>query len=201
MGEFFVPVDHVNRNDLGSFATGFHIRYVFPARGQMLLDLVQDIDYLIKALETLVAVLVNAFENQSFELRRSFRSGFTDWTRIQLPNATQNLIRIRIEKGQVAGEKLIQANSQREDVGPMIELFALGLFGGHVRQRSDDQAFILFRGNPAGCGQAEVDNLDLTLSGNHDVGELQVAMDYTHLMRFPQGGSNILGQGNDPAYR
>ena len=90
-------------------------------------------------------------------------------------------------EGFLAGDHFVQDQTERELVGPGIHLFARRLLGAHVIDRAHDHARfgVMERDRPIGVfaayspgflSQAEVENLDAPLAGNHYVLRFQVAM-------------------------
>ena len=86
-------------------------------------------------------------------------------------------------------EQLVQHRAETEDVRPRIERLALGLLRSHVRRRAHhraDRRAVDRRGIVGAgrlLGQSEIEQLDRSFRGHHDVGGFQIAMHDAFAMR------------------
>lgn len=85
--------------------------------------------------------------------------------------------------GPLVGEHLVEHRAKREQVGARIDCLTAYLLRRHVAGRAQDRAWVgrCSGGGISACrdrlGQAEVENLDLTIREEKDVGWLEIAMD------------------------
>ena len=100
-------------------------------------------------------------------------------------------------EGAFPGEQLIVDDTEREDVRAVVDRLPLSLLGRHVRHRADDHSVLrqCLGGDRRQLGspflllqlrQAEVEDLDLALFGDHDVARLDVAVRDAFLVRRTQ---------------
>ena len=78
-----------------------------------------------------------------------------------------------------AGSHLVEHAAEAEQVGPLVERFALGLLRGHVHRRAGDDPALRDAGVVGRPGQAEVGDLHALLRPalEQDVARLDVAVD------------------------
>jgi hypothetical protein len=109
----------------------------------------------------------------------------------------------------VAGGHLVKDDTEGEDVGARVQVFAPRLFRGHVGHRAHRRAgtgqgilHVLRLGVRAGDGRAvfqqlgetEVEDLGVAARGDEDVGRLDVAVDDTAGVRGVQRIGDLDGQ-------
>ena len=112
-------------------------------------------------------------------------------------------------KGVTAGDHLVEHDAEREDVAARVGGLGPQLLGRHVGHGADD---LSGRGEAIGqrvlggaagttdanpLGDAEVEDLDVSLSREHQVGRLDVAMDETHLVGRRESLGRFVGNADD----
>ncbi len=93
-----------------------------------------------------------------------------------------------------AGDHLEQDGPHGVDVDPVVDVLALGLLGGHVLRRADDDPR---PGHAAGVerpGDAEVHDLGVALAVDHDVLGLEVAVDDAEAVGLDEALEDLAGQ-------
>ena len=88
-----------------------------------------------------------------------------------------------------AGQKLVEHDAQREEIGPAVDLLAPDLLGRHVGRASDHLARPRHVGARRGgeLSDAEVGHLHAAVFGDQDVAGLDVAVDDVPLVGVRQG--------------
>jgi hypothetical protein len=140
-----------------------------------------------------VDVFAQAAADDPFELRRHVVGYLADGFRFGRQNGRERPHLHFALESTPAGEHLVRQATHREHIRPPVHRLAFGLFGRHIRDRTDDLALAgqgLFI-NPQGPGrselrrsirlgqlrQSEIDNLHQPAAGHHNVAQLQVSMD------------------------
>ena len=98
-----------------------------------------------------------------------------------------------------AGAHHVEHAAEAEEIGAVVERFALRLLGGHVHRRAGDDAGLRDAGVVGGAGQAEIGDLDALFRPGveQDVRRLDVAVDEVHLVRGGESRGDLLA---DPQY-
>ena len=91
-----------------------------------------------------------------------------------------------------ASDHFVDRNSDRIKVGSRIRQVAVHLLGRHVAQRAGRRSGHRQRAIFARAGDAEIHEFHDTLSGENDVGRLDVAMDDVLSVRVAQGIQNLV---------
>ena len=97
-------------------------------------------------------------------------------------------------EGLLAGKELVEDGTQSENVGAMIQLFSGCLLGGHVGRSSHDYTGLRHR-RVAELSDAEIENLNRVLAGQHEVGWFQIAMDDSTLVCESHRTAHLIGIG------
>jgi hypothetical protein len=110
----------------------------------------------------------------------------------------QRICQILALEQPLADDELIQDHAEGPDIGARIHAFPASLLGSHIgggpknhpslRRGHADGGRILGgnHGPSADLRQAEIQNLDRCVRLDLDVGRLQIAMDYSLVVRFPK---------------
>ena len=140
------------------------------------------------------------FETLSQQALQSRRRVAEIW--LILDHRREHLRQVLAPEETLADEHLVEHDTERPDVGPVVDRLALGLLGTHVRRRAQDHA----RGGAmdaqrrrARCGgrpvgvllqhlrQSKVEDFHLAVRRHLDVGRLEVAMDDAFFVRRFEG--------------
>ena len=140
-------------------------------------------------------VLGQSLADDAFDLLRETRS--------QLLHRPRLLVDDGVEHGPFAvpaerkrpGGHLVEDDAERPDVGAGVDVLARGLFGGHVGDRADGHPRDRHPGLAGQLGQAEVEDLGLSIGRDHDVARLDVAVDDAVLVGLGQPPGDL---GGDP---
>src|SRR5262245_6071203 len=84
-----------------------------------------------------------------------------------------------------AGEHLMEHDAERPDIGAAVQRFAYHLLGTHVLDRARAIA-VLHHPGPGKLGDSEVEDLQDSIFGEHQVGWLDIAMHHPTLVRLRQ---------------
>ena len=116
-----------------------------------------------------------------------------------IPQDGGDQIRRRLPpKRPLSGSHFEERHSQGEDVGALIHRLALDLLRGHVGNRAENRSFpgdplggnlgtVLSREFGSQLRQAEVENLDPALRGDHHIAGLQIPVNDSLRMRCRKG--------------
>jgi hypothetical protein len=99
-------------------------------------------------------------------------------------------------KAVLAGQHLVQHHTEGPDVGAAVERLAPHLLGAHVSHRAGP---LSRRGElaPRKLGDAEVQDLEHAVGGDHEVRRLDVPVDHAPLVGLGQPASRLQGEGDD----
>jgi hypothetical protein len=132
------------------------------------------------------------------------------WRRVDEDSADDGSYGRAVE-WQLAADHLVQHDAKRELIAAVVEVIARELFGRHVMRRADDHAGPGLRCEWSGCflplgrreglREAEVENLDQLVAGDHDVRRLDVTVDDSGGMRFGQSVGDLRRKANDAVDR
>src|SRR5688572_1224764 len=138
-----------------------------------------------RGLIAFVAVLCQAAVNKFLEFRRNVGSELANWFGVGMDETPQCRYRcLPIERTR-ARQHLIENDAEREEVGPVIDFVADGLFRGHVSHCAQRCANCRHGGLCGVCcarccccsfGDPEVEDLRDALGCEHDVAGLEVAV-------------------------
>jgi hypothetical protein len=97
----------------------------------------------------------------------------------------------------LAGQELIEDDSRREDIRPVVRRRPQALLGGHIGRRAHDRA------GPGQGGQIDlrdpkIGDLELAVLADQDVGGLDVAMHHVVAMGMLQGVEELPRDGKAP---
>ena len=163
-------------------------------------------------LETLLGILLQAMPCDPTQVKGQIGLHFRHRRRIVPQQGRDHLCGVLAAEGPPAGGHLIEQDSEREDIGPLIDRLSFHLLWGHIRHRAHDESFlgqgpcrlVFASGHRAALvqlGQAEVEDLHPAFLVHHDVGRLEIPMGDALLV----GGAQGIGQGNgdveDPIQR
>ena len=95
-------------------------------------------------------------------------------------------------KGKAAGEYPIKHHTDRPDIGSSIGGLAQQSFRRDVMKGSDDHAGLGVAGKVLQAGDAEVDDLDVAIGLEHDVGRLDVAVHHAHAVRIAETEAELV---------
>src|SRR5882757_5509086 len=96
----------------------------------------------------------------------------------------------------MSGEKLVEDDSERKDVGALVDFGGESLLGRHVLHGSDDVAGLGEAVVIDGAGKAEVHNENAAAGFTHDVLRLEVAMDDADGMCGLESFCNLTDDGD-----
>ncbi len=105
----------------------------------------------------------------------------------------QGLVVVPLE-GKFAREQLVEHDSQRPDVRPLVERLPAGLLRRHVSHRAHGRLAFRQRRPALELGQPEVHDLGPALGRDHDVGALDVPVDDAFAVGLPQAGRHLVDQ-------
>ncbi len=91
----------------------------------------------------------------------------------------------------LSGKQFVEDRAQRKNVGTLVHFSSHGLLRRHVRRRAHHHAG-LGHARVAQFGDAEIQNFDRALAGQHHVRGLQIAMDDPALVREPDGTADLI---------
>lgn len=111
-----------------------------------------------------------------------------------------DLVEVFGGEGERAGEHLVEDDAEGEDIGALVDVFAFGLFGGHIGEGAeDDPGGGEFFGVLGVFGEAEVEEFDegllVGVVQEHDVVGFEVTVDDADLMGFCEGVGELAKDG------
>ncbi len=156
----------------------------------------------MNGLEPLLGILLEAVQDDAFEVRREIGGVIRHPRRIRLQDRAHRLDRrVGAECG-TAGQHLVEDEAEGEDVGAMVGGRGADLFRRHVARGAEDhpdfgvrntdgdgRGFGEHRGFGHGTdhrcdlGEAEVEDLDASVASDEDVVRLEVAVDDALVVR------------------
>ena len=154
----------------------------------------------------LFGVHVQGIEDQRLDLAGKLRDDLARWQELALDDPVHHGEVVVAEKGTAANGELVQQHTQPEYIAAPIERDAFALLGRHVADLALERARAGLLRLLAETGDAEVQQLDRAIEGDHDVGRRDIAMDEatavrTRLVRVVQARGNGLDDAHTDRQR
>ncbi len=185
------------RRWLGNRRAGWHARRRCDVQQRGLFE--KGVAHLLAGLEAFVGIFSQSFANDPVDAPR--KSGIDERRRHRI--FVHDLIedgRDISPKGFFASHKLVENRAQREDVGAMVNLFARHLFGSHVAGCAHHQAGLRER-RILDLGYAKIQDLDDALLSHHEIGRLQIAVNYAASVSKTDPSRNLVGPRDEGRQR
>ncbi len=137
----------------------------------------------MRGLVARVAVLLECAADDTVQFRRGIGTGTAKRRRCCVRDRGHHRDLVFAGKRQAAGDHLVQHDAERPDIGPHIAALADEMLGRHVGDGADRRAGARQRRAAGQLGDAEVEDLHLAATREHDVRRLDVAMDDVGVVR------------------